>query len=106
MRQILRGGIPLKITEETVKHVAKLARLELSDEEAHVFTPQLSKILDYAEQLQQLDLADVEATSHPFAQYNVLRKDEPRPSAQRDIMLACAADEDGEHVRVPAVLEG
>lgn len=96
----------MKITEETVRHVAKLARLEVSQDEAKVFAPQLSEILNYAEQLQQVDLGGVEPTSHPFTQVNVLRKDEPRPSTHREIMLACAPDENGEQVRVPAVLEG
>lgn len=96
----------MKISEETVQHVAKLAHLQLDDSEAQVFAPQLSKILEYAEQLQQLDLSDVQPTSHPFHTYNVLRKDEPEPGAARSVMLACAPDEDGAHVRVPGVMEG
>jgi aspartyl-tRNA(Asn)/glutamyl-tRNA(Gln) amidotransferase subunit C len=101
----------MKISEDTVKHVAKLARLQVSDDEAHRFAPQLSQILDYAEQLQGADLHNVEPTSHPFAQFNVLRRDEPRPdksqtSVAREVMMACAPDDDGEQVRVPAVLEG
>ncbi|MCL6593378.1 MAG: Asp-tRNA(Asn)/Glu-tRNA(Gln) amidotransferase subunit GatC [Alicyclobacillus sp.] len=96
----------MKITEETVRHVAKLARLAVSAEEAARLAPQLSDIIGYAEQLQAVDLADVPPTSHPLALVNVLRADESRPSLPRERALANAPDDDGEQVRVPAVLEG
>jgi aspartyl-tRNA(Asn)/glutamyl-tRNA(Gln) amidotransferase subunit C len=96
----------LKITHETVQHVAKLARLAVSEEEAHRLAPQLSEIIAYAEQLQSVNLDGVEPTSHPLPLVNVLRKDEPRPSLPREEALANAPDHDGEQVRVPAVLEG
>jgi len=96
----------MKISEETVKQVAKLARLQISEKEAAVFAPQLSTILEYADQLQQVDLTDIPLTSHPFSTFNVMRRDEPSPSTAKAFMLACAPDEDGNQVRVPAVLEG
>lgn len=96
----------MKITEENVRHVAKLARLAVSDEEVARLAPQLSDIIGYAEQLQAVDMTGVEPTSHSFALVNVLRRDESRPSLPRERALANAPDSDGEQVRVPAVLEG
>ncbi|SFU87208.1 Asp-tRNA(Asn)/Glu-tRNA(Gln) amidotransferase subunit GatC [Alicyclobacillus macrosporangiidus] len=96
----------MKISADTVRHVAKLARLAVSEEEAARLAPQLSDIIGYADELQAVDLADVPPTSHPFALVNVLREDEPRPSLPRERALANAPDTDGEQVRVPAVLEG
>jgi aspartyl-tRNA(Asn)/glutamyl-tRNA(Gln) amidotransferase subunit C len=96
----------LKITEETVRHVAKLARLALSDEDVAKLAPQLSEIMDYNEQLQAVPLDDIPPTSHSLELYNALREDEPRPGLTREQALANAPDSDGEQVRVPAVLEG
>jgi aspartyl-tRNA(Asn)/glutamyl-tRNA(Gln) amidotransferase subunit C len=96
----------VKITEETVRHVAKLARLAVSEEDVAVLAPQLSDIIGYAEQLQSVDLTGVEPTSHSLVLVNVLRTDEPRPSLPREVALKGAPDTDGEQIRVPAVLEG
>ncbi|MCF8563972.1 Asp-tRNA(Asn)/Glu-tRNA(Gln) amidotransferase subunit GatC [Alicyclobacillus tolerans] len=96
----------MKISEDTIRHVANLARLAVSDSEVTKLAPQLSDIITYAEQLQSVDLSAVEPTSHPFPLVNVLRADEPRPSLNRDAALANAPDSDGEQVRVPAVMEG
>ncbi|GMA50022.1 aspartyl/glutamyl-tRNA(Asn/Gln) amidotransferase subunit C [Alicyclobacillus contaminans] len=96
----------MKITEDTIRHVAKLARLAVSDEDVAKLAPQLNDIMGYNEQLQALPLDEVPPTSHPFALYNALRDDEPRPGLTREQALANAPDSDGEQVRVPAVLEG
>lgn len=96
----------MKITVDTVRHVAKLARLAVTDEDAARLAPQLNDILDYAEQLQGLDLTEVPPTSHSLPLVNVLRADEPRASLTREQALANAPDSDGQQVRVPAVLEG
>ncbi|GMA57977.1 hypothetical protein GCM10025858_24800 [Alicyclobacillus sacchari] len=68
--------------------------------------PQLSDILEYAEQLQQVNMEGVEPTSHPFQEVNVLREDAVRPSLPRDLALANAPEQEAGQVRVPAVLEG
>lgn len=96
----------MKISEETIRHVAKLARLAVSDDDVKRLSPELSDILEYAEQLQSVDLTGVEPTSHAFAQSNVLRADEVRPGLSREDALANAPDTDAGQVRVPAVLEG
>lgn len=92
------------LSREEVVHVAKLARLELSDEQIDVFTPQLAAILDHAADVEALELDDVEPTAHPYPLQNVWRPDVPRPVQIRDAVLAMApAAEDG-MFRVPPVL--
>lgn len=96
----------MNITEEVVKHVAKLARLAVAEEEARKLAPQLSDIISYAQQLQEVDLKDVAPTSHTLELSNVLRADVPCEGLTNEQALANAPDSDGQQVRVPAVLEG
>jgi aspartyl-tRNA(Asn)/glutamyl-tRNA(Gln) amidotransferase subunit C len=92
------------ISRDDVLHVAKLARLELTDEELELFTPQLAAVLDHAADVEALDVADVPPTAHPYPLRNVLREDEIRPSVDRDEVLRQApAVEDG-RFKVPAIL--
>ncbi len=92
----------MAISRDDVLHVARLARLELSDAEVERFREQLSAILDAVSKVQELDLSDVPPTSHPSADVvNVWREDEPRPSLPREEALANApASQDG-MFRVP-----
>jgi aspartyl-tRNA(Asn)/glutamyl-tRNA(Gln) amidotransferase subunit C len=93
-----------QITREDVAHVARLARLQLSEAELDTFTGQLAKVLDHARDVEALDVGDVPPTAHPYPLQNVLRPDERRPSLDRDAVLAAApATEDGQF-RVPPVL--
>jgi len=86
----------MAITREDVLHVARLARLELSDAEVERFQEQLSAILDAVSKVQELDLSDVPPTSHPLDVVNVWREDEPRASLPVEEALAnAAASEDG-----------
>jgi aspartyl-tRNA(Asn)/glutamyl-tRNA(Gln) amidotransferase subunit C len=86
-----------------VLHVARLARLELSEEEIERMGAELSKVLDHIETIEELgDLAGVEPTSHVVAVENVLRADEPRPSLPPEIALAEAPDVDRGGFRVPS----
>ena len=85
-------------------HVAKLARLALSDAEIDQFTTQLGAILEHAARVAALDTGDVPPTAHPIPLANVLRPDEPGPSLPRDVVLGMApAAEDG-RFRVPRIL--
>jgi len=87
-----------------VIHVAKLARLALSDAEIDQFTTQLGAILEHAARVAALDTGDVPPTAHPIPLANVLRPDEPGPSLPRDVVLGMApAAEDG-RFRVPRIL--
>jgi aspartyl-tRNA(Asn)/glutamyl-tRNA(Gln) amidotransferase subunit C len=92
------------ITRDDVAHVARLARIELTDDELDTFTGQLAKVLQHARDVEALDVSDVPPTAHPYPLANVLRPDEVRPSLDRDEVLAGApAAEDGQF-RVPPVL--
>lgn len=85
-------------------HVARLARLALSDDEIASLTKELGAILDHAAQVSALDTHAVEPTAHPLPLVNVLRPDEARPGLARDEVLAAApAAEDG-RFRVPRIL--
>ena len=93
------------LTRADVEHVARLARLDLSDAELEQFTEQLGVILQHAEQVAALDTDGVAPTSHPLPLVNVFRADVARPGLDRDEVLAMApATEDG-RFRVPRILE-
>jgi aspartyl-tRNA(Asn)/glutamyl-tRNA(Gln) amidotransferase subunit C len=84
------------IDRDQVLHVARLARLELTDDEVEHFAAELSKVLDWVETIDQLDLDDVPPTSHVVDVVNRLRPDEPRPSLTQEQALANApAVQDG-----------
>jgi aspartyl-tRNA(Asn)/glutamyl-tRNA(Gln) amidotransferase subunit C len=85
-----------------VLHVAKLARLRLTDEELERMAGELSGILEHVDRISELDLDDVGPTSHVVALENVLRPDEPRPSWSRDEMLERAPDPASGAFRVPS----
>ncbi|OMF34729.1 asparaginyl/glutamyl-tRNA amidotransferase subunit C [Paenibacillus sp. FSL H8-0548] len=95
----------MSITPKDVEHVARLARLELSDSEKDQFTEQLNAILKYAEKLNGLDTENVEPTSHVLPIKNVMRADEKRPSLPIEKVLLNAPDEEEGQFKVPAVLE-
>ncbi len=95
----------MSVTLKDVEHVAKLARLELREEEKQPFTEHLNAILKYAEQLNELDTENVEPTSHVMMLSNVMREDEVRPSLPLDKVLLNAPDEEDGQFKVPAVLE-
>ena len=80
------------LSREQVLHVARLARLELTEEEVERMADELSKVLDHIETIAELDLDDVEPTSHVVDVENALRADEPRPSLPREVALASAPD--------------
>jgi len=90
------------IDREQVLHVAKLARLRLSDDEVERMAVELSKILEYVETMNELDLEGVEPTSHVVDLTNVLREDVPRPSWPREVVLGQAPDATETGFRVPS----
>jgi aspartyl-tRNA(Asn)/glutamyl-tRNA(Gln) amidotransferase subunit C len=90
------------IDREQVLHVARLARLRLTEAEVEAMTGELSSVLGHIEKIGELDLDDVTPTSHVVALENVLRADEPRPSLPREQALAEAPDTDGVGFRVPS----
>ncbi len=90
------------IDREQVLHVARLARLRLSDDEVERMAGELSTILDHVEKIEELDLEGVEPTSHVVDVENVLRDDEPRPSWPRERILEEAPDVGENGFRVPS----
>jgi aspartyl-tRNA(Asn)/glutamyl-tRNA(Gln) amidotransferase subunit C len=91
----------MAITREEVLHVARLARLELADDEIERFTEQLSAILEAVAKVSELDLSDVEPTAHPLDLVNVWVDDEPRPSLPIDEALANAPEREAGFFKVP-----
>ncbi|MDQ2826485.1 MAG: Asp-tRNA(Asn)/Glu-tRNA(Gln) amidotransferase subunit GatC [Actinomycetota bacterium] len=92
------------ISRDDVAHVARLARLDVTEEEVDRFAVQLGAVLEHAADVAALDTAGVPPTAHPLALLNVLRDDIPRASADRDEVLSQApAAEDG-RFRVPRIL--
>lgn len=92
-----------QVTVETVEHVARLARLSLTSDEKERFARELQEILSYAETIQGIDTEGVEPMSHAAAA-EVLREDVPRPSLERERVLAEAPDADAGLFRVPRVI--
>jgi aspartyl-tRNA(Asn)/glutamyl-tRNA(Gln) amidotransferase subunit C len=90
------------IDRDQVLHVARLARLRLSDEEVERMSSELSSILDHIEKISELDLEGVEPTSHVVEVENVLRSDEPRDSWPRERILDLAPDAAEGGFRVPS----
>ncbi len=93
------------ISKEEVEYVARLARLRLSEEEKERFTHQLDQILEYVQQLNQLDTENVPPTSHVLALKNVWRKDEVKPSLPLSEALSNAPQANEEFFLVPKVIE-
>ncbi len=93
-----------RITRQDVEHVARLARLALTDAEVDALTHELGAILDHAADVAALDTADVPPTAHPLPLVNVLRPDEARPGVPRDEVLAEAPEAEDGRFRVPRIL--
>ena len=93
----------MAISKEEVLHVARLARLALTDDEIERLTEELGAILDAVGVVSELDLANVPPTSHPLDLVNVWDEDEPRPSLPLEDVFANAPDRDGDHFRVPPI---
>ena len=95
----------MSLTTSEVRWVAHLARLELSEADVQLLTPQLESILDYVQQLQGVITDSVEPLAHALEVHNVFRADEPAPSLPVADALANAPDRQGEFFGVPAVLD-
>jgi aspartyl-tRNA(Asn)/glutamyl-tRNA(Gln) amidotransferase subunit C len=89
------------ITREQVLHVARLARLALTEEEVERLGAELDAILDAVSKVAELDLTDVPPTSHPLDLVNVFGEDEPRPSLDREAALSLAPEQERGAFRVP-----
>ena len=95
----------MKLTREDVLHIARLARLGLTESELGKFSEQLSNILENFEILQQVDTADIQPTAQSITLQNVVREDEVAASLPQSQILDNAPGKDGDFFRVRAVLE-
>ena len=93
------------ISRQDVAHVARLARLALTEAELETMREQLNAILAHIDALKAVDTTGVEPTSHAVPQFNVMREDEPRPCSSVEEMLANAPDRAGDFFRVPRIIE-
>lgn len=92
------------ISKRDVTHVAKLARLALTEDELERYTSQLAAVLGHAADIEALDIEGVPPTAHPLPLTNVFRADIPRPSLDRDEVLAQAPDVESDRFRIPRIL--
>jgi aspartyl-tRNA(Asn)/glutamyl-tRNA(Gln) amidotransferase subunit C len=95
----------MPITKDTVEHVAYLARIELSAEESGKLIGQLEKIVDFIDKLKELELNDINPTSHILPVNNVLRDDIPCKSLPTDKVLMNAPQPEGNFFGVPKIIE-
>ena len=94
-----------KLTKEEVKHVAHLARLAITEEEAEKFADQLGKITDFAEQLNELDTTNVEPTSHVLPLVNVLREDVAKQGLPREKVMLNVKEQEAGQIKVPSIMD-
>lgn len=95
----------MAITKEQVKHVAKLARLKINEEELENYTKELSSILDYMEKLNELDTSNVEPLTYPVENTNVFRKDVLGASVKTEVALKNAPQKNDKYFKVPKVIK-
>jgi aspartyl-tRNA(Asn)/glutamyl-tRNA(Gln) amidotransferase subunit C len=93
------------LTRQEVAHLARLARLAVTDEELDLFAGQLDAVLDAVAKVGQADVGDVPPTTHAVPMINVMRPDEVRPSLPRDAVLAAAPAAEEGRFRVPRILQ-
>ena len=97
-------GMSGRISRADAAHVARLARLELTDEELERFTEQLGAVLEHARDVEAVDTAGVPPTAHPLPLRNVLRDDVVQPGLDRAEVLAQAPEVEADRFRVPPIL--
>lgn len=95
----------MTISRKDVEHVARLARLELTDDEIVLFQEQLRRILEHAKRVTSLDTETIPATSHAIGLANVFRPDEPVTGLSQEEALDSAPESEAGHFRVPRILE-
>lgn len=94
----------MSLSHDEVRHVARLARLELRDDEVERLSGELSAILDYAEQVGSVAADDVPPMTHPYPLQNVFRADEPGAPLDRDALLAAAPKREQDRFAVPRIV--
>lgn len=93
------------ITLKDVEHVAKLARLDLNEEEKNKFLDQMGKLLDYFNQLKEINTENIEPMAHPVQAVNVVREDQITQSCSRDEIMKNAPQEEDGYFKVPKIID-
>jgi aspartyl-tRNA(Asn)/glutamyl-tRNA(Gln) amidotransferase subunit C len=94
-----------RISTDQVKHVANLARLAITEEDAALFTSQLDAIISFAEQLNEVDTENVKPTSHVLDMKNIMREDISEKGLSNEEVVKNAPDHADGYIRVPSILE-
>ena len=94
----------MSLNKQDIEHIAKLAKLKFNDEEIDKLAPQLNRILQYVEKLNELDTENVEPLSHPVANTNVFREDIQKESTSTEEALKNAPQKDDKYFKVPKVI--
>lgn len=95
-----------KIKKSDVEHVAKLARIKITESEKELYSKQLSSIIEYVDQLKEVDTKDVEPTTHITGLKNVMRADEPLSGNAQEELIDAAPESERDMVKVRSVLKG
>ena len=95
----------MKVTRETIEHIADLARLNISEKEKDKLTLEMEKILSYVDKLNELDTSDVKPMEHVIPIQNVLREDMVKGSFEREKLMKCAPSHENGCYKVPKVVE-
>ena len=95
----------MKITHEEVKHIAKLAKLSLSEDEVEKYAKDLGDIAGFVEKLNEVDVTGVNPTAHAVDKYNVFRQDKLKDSYNREAILKNAPSKEAGCISVPKVVE-
>jgi aspartyl-tRNA(Asn)/glutamyl-tRNA(Gln) amidotransferase subunit C len=95
----------VSLSREQVEHVARLARVGITDEDVERFSHQLSDVLDYFDRLREVNTDDVPPTSHTLPLHNIMREDEPQPPLDVEVALANSPSTEDNRIRVRAILQ-
>ena len=95
-----------KLDKKAVEHVAKLARIEISDEEKDIYPQQLSKILDYVDKLNEVDTESIDPVVHTGGLKNIMREDESVGCNIQEELIDAAPENEKDMIKVKAVLSG
>lgn len=102
---MIERRVSMAITEEQVKHVAKLSKLSFSEEELADFTNQLDKIIDMVELLEEVDTTEVPFTSNVNESINVMREDVATPGMDRKELMRNVPESENGYIKVPAIMD-
>lgn len=96
----------MEITKKEIEHIAKLSNLNFTDSELEMYAKHMTGIVDFANELNQLDTDNVEITTSVLGEYNIFRKDEVQPSFDRDLLLQNAPTKKDGMFEIPKVIGG